>query len=951
MKKGLKLITTFLAVLALASCNNNSGGGSPSGGEETEQEKIDRENILDTGGVDETAPNLSMPKSVTAYEKDTTNYDSLEEEATSLIRIFYRRKDNLDDYSNYYGWRIWAWDAGGGSGAWYNFTKYNEYGVICDIPVSSIAGNGTSISNLGIVITNCDHDDWTGSYSKDPQSDVLGEVNAINPGGIQQMYVISGDATFYYSLGSVFMSTLKYARVINTSKLRLTFATTKKDFHIYRDRLTIKLNDELFTGYHLEDFKKTQSGSSYQVSVAAIFNNPIDLSDVVDVSYRVASNSIWNVKGILTTIYDSEEFIRDYSYTGNDLGVTFDNEDNPTKTTFKLWSPVCKSVTLNVYEIGEYMVYDAPETYPMTKGEKGVWSVTVNQDLSNKYYTYTVVNSAGTSEVTDPYAKSAGINGKRGMIVNFKKLNQEIEGWASDTRPVFGNQVDASIYEIHVRDMTINPNSGVKEANRGKFLGLAEEGTTYSKNGQTVTTGLDHLAELGITHVQIQPFYDYSSVDERTMDTTMGKDNYNWGYDPENYNVLEGSYSTNPVDGSVRIKEFKQMVMALHNKGINIIMDVVYNHTSSFTNSNFEKIVPNYYHRTKNSGEPYNGSGCGNEVASERFMVNKFIRESTKFWTEEYHLAGYRFDLMGLMDNQVMIDVYNDNVALYDKILVFGEPWTGGSSKLSGGTDPNKLTSQQTVQSSLNQSYFAGSGVYVGAFSDGFRNAARGDNAPGTGYVTGVATNAESLLPGIKGLFNKNDTKVDPQQVINYVSCHDNYTLYDQIKVSTNSFNEKAYQQAETLVFTSQGVPFMQEGEDFCRSKYDAEKKEYIHNSYNVGDLVNNMDYELKLENSSMFEYFKDLIAFRKSCSLLTLSSREQINNAFKSISANNGVITYEISDGTQTIYVIHTVNQANVNLDGNWNVAFANDASFEKGATLSGQVMLKGNTSIVLTK
>ena len=229
------------------------------------------------------------------------------------------------------------------------------------------------------------------------------------------------------------------------------------------------------------------------------------------------------------------------------------------------------------------------------------------------------------------------------MIVNFDQINEELLTWNADECPEYGNAVDASIYEIHVRDMTINPNSGVSENNRGKFLGLAEEGTTYKKNDLTVTTGLDHLAELGITHVQIQPYYDYSSVDETTMDNTMGDDNYNWGYDPLNYNCLEGSYSTNPVDGAVRIKEFKKMVMALHNKGINIIMDVVYNHTSALEGSNFEKLVPYYYHRTKVSGVAYNGSGCGNEMASDRVMVNKFVRDSIKFWTSEYHLGGYRF--------------------------------------------------------------------------------------------------------------------------------------------------------------------------------------------------------------------------------------------------------------------------------------------------------------------
>ena len=949
MKKIAKVLT-FLASLGLiASCSPSGGGGGGGSVQPSEQEIIDRENILDTGGQDETAPTLELPTAVTDYTLDSTDYDSLVEAPTSVIRIFYRRNDATNSYDNYKIWRIWAWDAGGGNGAWFNFTKYNAFGVICEIPVSQIAGNGSSISKLGIVITSCSHDDWTGSYSKDPDGDVVGEVLATNPGGIQRLYVKTKDPTFYYSEASVFLSTLKSSRTADSKRIRATFLTSNKEFKIYRDRFSLEKNGATYTDYTLATFKKTKNGANYQVTVEANFQQSMALSDVFTVKYRIASNVTWSIGNIYTTYYDNEEFINNYTYTGNDLGVTFDNEDNPTKTTFKVWTPMSSSVKLNLYESGDYRVYDAPETFDMVLGEKGVWSYTANKDLDGMYYTYTVTNSAGTNEVVDPYAKSAGLNGQRGMIVNFKKLNSEITGWAQDVRPTVNNQVDASIYEIHVRDMTINPNSGVQENHRGKFLGLAESGTTYTNNGQTVTTGLDHLAELGVTHVQIQPMYDYSSVDESTLDTTMGKDNYNWGYDPQNYNALEGSYSTNPSDGYNRIKEFKQMVMALHSKNINIIMDVVYNHTSSFVDSNFEQLVPNYYHRTKATGEPYNGSGCGNEMASERYMVNKFMRESAKFWIDEYNLAGFRFDLMGLMDNQVMIDIYNDCHALYDKILVFGEPWTGGTSKLTGGTDPNKLTSQQTVQNSLNQSYFAGSQVYVGAFSDGFRNSARGDNAPGKGYVSGISANASGLLPGIKGLFNDNQTNVDPQQVINYVSCHDNYTLYDQL-AKNNVYTDISYKQAEALVFMSQGVPFMQEGEDFLRTKYDEEKGEYIHNSYNVGDLVNNMDYARKLENIEMFNYFKELIAFRKSCSLLRLSSRQQINSSFKSLRNNNGTITYEISNGTNSIFVIHTCGNTSVSLEGSWNVAFANN-NLEKGTSVSGTLSLPKNSSVVLSK
>ena len=499
--------------------------------------------------------------------------------------------------------------------------------------------------------------------------------------------------------------------------------------------------------------------------------------------------------------------------------------------------------------------------------------------------------------------------------------------------------------------MTINPNSGVDEQYRGKFKGLAQPNTKYTKDAKEVSTGLSHLQELGISHVQIQPMYDYSSVDESTLDTSMGEDNYNWGYDPLNYNCLEGSYSTDPRDGLVRIKEAKEMVMALHNAGIGVIMDVVYNHTSGLNGSNFELLMPNYYHRFKTSGAAYNGSGCGNEMASERFMVNKFFRDSCKFWTDEYHLGGFRFDLMGLMDNQVMIDIYKDCVKIDPRILIYGEPWTGGSSKLSTTQNPDKKSSQQTNQGSLNTSFFVGDHIYVGAFSDGIRNAIRGENSPSIGYVTGDNSVTKNILSGMQGNFNSSLTNVEPEQVINYVSCHDNYTLYDQIVQTIKGGRnlDHAYEQAEAMVFTAQGVPFMQEGEDFMRTKYDETSEKYAGNSYNVGDLINNMDYELKLENIDMFNFFKDLIQFRKDHSYLRISSKAEIKTAYKSVTTpSTGLIRAELSFGGKDVIILHTIDSKTVELGGNYKVAFSNyEFSDEAMSTIS----LSANSTVVLEK
>ena len=949
MKRKIYSILTSLAlIVTLVGCGSKKSNTSQNSSEETEE---------DEWGEDETGEELTLPTNVTDYELDQTDYSSLPEQVTDTIRIFYHRNDGGNDYKNYVQWRLWVWNRGGGNGWWHEFTKYNEYGVICEIPFSEIESPSGEISGIGMVVTNCDSQTatWEGSYNKDPDADLFADISPTNPGGIQKIYVKTKDTGVYYTQESAFMSTMEYARMSSLNTARVVFKTSKEDFKFYKKRFTINKNGSEVTNFSIQDFKITQSGGSYQAAANLVFTSDFDISDTIEIKYRVAKDYICKTNAILTAIYDSDDFLNKYSYTGKDLGVSFDNEAAPTKTTFKVWSPVSRSMKLNIYASGDYRVDQEPEhTYEMTLGSKGVWAHTINENLDGKYYTYTVTNSAGTNEVVDPYAKSAGLNGRRGMVINFHRVNSEVVGWSEDQRFNYGNTTDASIYEIHIRDMTINENSGVKAAWRGRFLGLTQEGTTYTKDATTVTTGLDHLQELGITHVQIQPTYDYSSVDEANVSDTMSKTNYNWGYDPQNYNVLEGSYSTNPADGNSRVKEFKQMVMALHDKGINAIMDVVYNHTSSFSDSNFELLVPLFYHRTKSSGVAYNGSGCGNEMATDRFMVNKFVRESCEFFTDEYHLSGFRFDLMGLIDNQTMIDVYNDCHKLDSKILVFGEPWTGGATKLKNATKPDALTNQQTVQNSLAQSYFVGNNVLVGAFSDGFRNSARGDNGPGKGYVQGVAADANGLLPGIRGLFNADQTNVEPQQVINYVSCHDNYTLYDQLIQSIKDGRnlDNAYSQAETLVFTAQGIPFMQEGEDFMRTKAYEDGQgviKYQGNSYNVGDFVNNMDYELKADKVEIFNYFKDLIAFRKAHKVFSLPTRAQINSQLKNLKAENGVISYELTDGNQTYLVYHSCATATIEISPSAQLLFTN-SDLTTGINYS-SVKLNQNTSAIFVR
>ena len=865
-------------------------------------------------GPDDTPIQLTPAGSVISkYSKDDTDYASLPAENTKTVRLHYRRNDDTNnDRSSYQAWNVWAWDmTNGGNGAAYEFTGYDDYGVYADLDLGIIA-DGKAIDKLGFIVR-------TDTWSKDPDGDRSIDINETSPGGLQNVYVRTAESTVFDTQENACKSIVSYAMLKSSNTLSVYFKPLSNEFKSYKPRFAVTINGEDYTKFSMGEYDASLK------KVELLLDKEIDISDVVTVSYRFDPGWINKVDLMFTNYYDTEEFDQKYSYDGDDLGATFDDEANAAKTTFKVWAPTSTKLVVNLYNTGDYMTETAPyASYDMVKGDKGVFSYTVNENLDGKYYTYTVTNSKGTNEVVDPYAKSAGINGRRGMIVNFTKLNAELDGWAADQRPFEGSNVDASIYEIHVRDMTISPSSGVTKKNRGKFLGLAETGTTYTENGVTVSTGLDHLKELGITHVQIQPFYDYVSVDETKTTTEMSADNYNWGYDPLNYNVLEGSYSTDPYDGYNRIKEFKTMVMAMHKAGISINMDVVYNHTGPSENSNFNLLVPYYYYRTKANGTFYNGSGCGNELASERYMVNKFFRESCKFWIDEYHLSGFRFDLMGLIDNRTMIDIYKDCSALYKNIMVYGEPWAGGATELKSGNSENKLSEQMTVQESLAQDYFSGSGVLVGAFNDVIRNAIRGDNNPGKGYVQGDTSNASIIAMCLEGRFSKGTVKteaIDPDLVINYASCHDNYTLYDQlIQTMSEDRLPVAYLQAESIVFLSEGVPFMQEGEDFMRSKYNETTGKYDGNSYISGDFVNAVDYSLKVKNIEIFEKIKELIELRKTADAFRIADRAGIKERVSDVSFENGMIKYRIDD----LLIVHTVNGTTLEIDGGYEAIYS---------------------------
>ncbi|MGH2552906.1 MAG: type I pullulanase, partial [Chitinophagaceae bacterium] len=532
--------------------------------------------------------------------------------------------------------------------------------------------------------------------------------------------------------------------------------------------------------------------------------------------------------------------------------------------------------------------------HPMIKGSNGTWYASIKQNRKMPYYAFRVkINGYWSEEMPDPYAKAVAVNGKRAMLIDLKQTNPP--GWEKDKSPVFsplsarrgvgGEATNAIIYELHVRDASIAANSGIK--NKGKFLGLTETGT---KNNEGFSTGLDHLKELGVTHVHLLPCFDFNSVDEAKPDSK-----YNWGYDPLNYNVPEGSYSNNPYDGVTRIKEFKQLIKTLHENGLRVIMDVVYNHTALTETSNFNQLVPGYYYRQTKDGKFSNATACGNETASERPMMRKFILESMKYWVQEYHIDGFRIDLMGVHDIETMNLISKELHKIKPDILLYGEGWTAGASPL-----PDSLRALKSNASKLDR---------IAVFSDDIRDGIKGSvfDHEDKGFASGKPGTEESVKFGIvaacknpqvdysKVNYSKKPYSAEPYQTITYAECHDNHCLYDKLAISaknaTDAEREEMQKLALSIVLTSQGISFLHAGTEFLRSKKGVE------NSYESPDSINAIDWSLKSKNKYVFEYVKALINMRKEHPAFRMSASKQIASNIKFLDGMPaGVIAYTIN-------------------------------------------------------
>ena len=633
--------------------------------------------------------------------------------------------------------------------------------------------------------------------------------------------------------------------------------------------------------------------------------------------------------------FESKEFNEKYNYDG-ELGVIY----SKNSSEFKLWAPLSEEVQLILYG-KEYNNLDANKTIiKMNKEDRGVWRVIIDEDLNGEYYNYLVRNNGKTYESVDPYAKAVSINGEKSMVIDMEITNPT--GWSNDKRPLLKAATDSIIYEAHIRDLTKNEASGVLPALRGKYIGAVLENSKIKNT--SITTGFDHLKELGVTHIHLMPVFDYGSIDERYD----SPDNYNWGYDPQNYNVPEGSYSTNPYEGSVRISEFKEMVYKFHQAGIRVVMDMVYNHTYNLE-SPLNITVPGYYYRQDQYGNYSNGSGCGNETASERYMYRKYMIDSVLYWVKEYHIDGFRFDLMGLHDLETMRIIRNELNKVDESIIMYGEGWTCYNTPLNSN------------ESAVKNNIIKFDDLQIAAFSDDARDSIKGSVffKESLGFVNGGDNFEESIKYAIcastkhdeidlsKVIYSKVFWANEPYQTITYDSAHDNNTLFDKLRLSCKDENEeeilKMNKLAAAIVLTSQGISFLHEGEEFARVKENLEG-EIIENSYNSSDYINELKWLRKQRYIDLFNYYKGLIKLRKEYKAFRMNSNKEIQKNISFMTKGNEfnedhivgymINTEDYEESYSKIAVIFNSNKYDVEVhlnEGGWSVLVDNEKADSK--------------------
>ena len=853
-------------------------------------------------------PQQDSQPATTTTPAPTEDYSDIPAGYNQLV-IYWDRSTGLDKTA------FWIWPENG-DGQGYP-VEADAYGckVVVNIP--------ENVSRVGFIAcydcTSTSGNSWIGG-TKDVDSDRFIDMTSRRV----TAYLKSGDANIYYSNdGGSSLDTVKEIKMAGMTSMN-----------------TIKYNINPKTRItSLDQIKVYENGRKIEVTGLSSLNNEVivgelTLAETLDLSkvYTIEIEGYGQANVIPTTVFDTKEFVDNYTYDGDDLGAVIHGD----QTTFKVWAPTASKVVLNLFTDGH--TASKIESVDMVKGERGVWAYTANYG-SGTYYTYTVTTAVGTQETTDPYAKAAGLNGNRSMVIDLDTTDPE--GWENDQLYKLDSYTDAVIWEVHVRDFS---NTISNSQYKGKYLAFTEKGLV---NEHGIPVGIDYLKELGITHVHLLPVYDYATVDEANPNSA-----FNWGYDPKNYNVPEGSYSTDPYNGAVRINEYKQMVQALHEAGIGVIMDMVYNHTYE-ANASFNKIVPYYYYRYDSAGKNTNASGCGNDTASERYMYGKFMVDSVSYWAEEYHLDGFRFDLMGLHDLQTMDNVEKAVHEINPSAIIYGEGWTMGST-VNGSAQANQ--SQISKIEALD-----GAAGSVAVFNDAIRDGLKGSvfDEKSKGYISGAyAENAAKVQFGIAGGMGAGvGWKVTGAAVINYMSAHDNNTLWDKLAMSNGTDSVEARlamnRLGAAIMMISKGTPFWQAGEEMLRTKVK-EDGTFDENSYKSSDAINNIKWDALKQGSNEYEmmlYYKGLIEMRKAYDIFR--GREDVTLSFGTLAGGGMTVTYTAANGEQAIVVINPTKTADTyTLSGEWKlVANGTQAGANAIDTMSGTVTVAACSILVFVK
>ena len=873
----------------------------------------------------------SVPSSsVTSETSSESSQPSGDVGDTIIFR--YKRLDN-----NYENWNMWIW-ASGFDGMRYDFDQTDAYGSYLTIDLADYP----ETYNFGFIVRkSLPNDEWN---SKDTSADRF--INLLeweaNAEGEYNVYLMTNDANIYIDTNGTIYNGIRNAYFSNITRAVISTTAPAKLVEILADDEVIVTDSNDFSQTQLFlsipstttiDYRK-----SYRVRVSFVDNDPRP---------RVALI-------LMHRLFTDPSFGQAYDYTG-DLGLLY----SETESTFKVWSPTAKAMVLRVYDNGTPEFIDAVRgddayvTYPMTLGERGVWSHTLTGDLEGKFYTYFVTNPIASYEVVDPYAFATGVNGRRAWIGDLSQTNPD--GWETvNTTNKWESNTDAMIWELHVRDLTMDSTWTGSEENRGKYLGLIEEGTTYTENGVTVKTGFDHIKELGVNAVHLLPVFDHNN------DET--KDEFNWGYNPLNFNTIEGQYSSDPFDPLVRVREFKQMIQGFDAEGIKTIMDVVYNHLGDAQGSNFNRLVPGYYYRYDDStGNFSNGSGVGNDTASERFMFHKFMVDSTEFLAREYKLGGFRFDLMGLHDlasmkavreNLLTIDQDPVTEGIQNDLTIYGEGWN------MSGTKAYSNAGLMANYNNITNADFAG----IGHFSDDMRDATKGSvfSTSDTGWLQTPTTANGNILKGtFKG---KLKSSLDPQRAVQYVASHDNYALFDKLLLSGVPEEDlpRVNIQASAIPMFSQGILFMHAGDELMREKINADGTRN-HNSYNAPDSVNSFKWNRKVEFFDEFVKYQDMLALRQESKLFRIPASNIVAAVHSDLTTFGGhsfaasTLGFRIirpsaytTEPFSELVVLHNGNNAGITVDASgFELVFNSYGDI----AISSSMSIPGNTTVVLAK